>query len=325
MGLLSGLCHGRAIAIALIGIAAGISDACATFPERPITLKLGFSAGGSSDISARAFMRFFEKNLPAGSTVVIEYKSGSDGIVMYRDLAASPPDGYSLGLFVLPNGIAALHEGRVLRYGLDSYEYLGQLMADYATLTVAKTSRFKTLQEMIGWARQNPRKLTIGVTGLNGIYIPIREMFMRAGCQVTFVPFKGGGELSAALLGGHIDASGVNLTSSTSYNDTQRVMAVFSEKRLDGMEGIPTVLESGVDIVAMTNRGIVAPRGLPNDVRKVLVEAIGKAAQDSEYHAVLRKNSLSPAYLPPDDFSKYVRSVYDQYGEIWKRNPWVER
>jgi hypothetical protein len=63
---------------------------------------------------------------------------------------------------------------------------------------------------------------------------------------------------------------------------------------------------------------------LPDDARKVLVEAIGKAAQDPEYHAVLRNNSLSPAYLALDDYKKYIQSVYDQYGEIWKRSPWVK-
>jgi tripartite-type tricarboxylate transporter receptor subunit TctC len=320
----NGIRHARTTLIGLLGIAAVTSDALAAFPERPIALKLGFSAGGSSDISARAFLQFLEKYLPAKSTVVVEYKPGADGLIMYRDLAASKPDGYTLGLLVSPNAISVLHEGRNLHYNLDSYEYLGQLMADYATLTVAKDSRFKGLKEMLEWAQQNPGKLTIGVTGLSGIYIPIREMFLKVRAEVTFVPFKGGAELSTALLGGHIDASGVNLTSATSYKDVQRVLAVFSDKRLEGMQDIPTVRESGIDIVAETNRGVVAPRGLPDDTRKVLVEAIGKAAQDPEYHAVLRINSLSPAYLALDDYKKYVHSVYDQYGEIWKRSPWVK-
>jgi tripartite-type tricarboxylate transporter receptor subunit TctC len=324
MGWWGGFRRMRSLLIGLLGLVVVAPHALAAFPDRPITLKLGFSAGGSSDISARAFMQFLEKYLPAGSTVVIDYKPGADGLIMYRDLAASKPDGYTLGLLVSPNAISVLHEGKNLHYNLDSYEYLGQLMADYATLTVANESRFKTLKQMLEWARQNPGKLTIGVTGLSGIYIPIREMFLKQGTEVTFVPFKGGAELSTALLGGHIDASGVNLTSATSYKDVQRVLAVFSDKRLDGMQDIPTVRESGIDIVAETNRGIVGPRGLPDDVRKVLVEAIGRAAQDPEYHVVLRNNSLSPAYLALDDYRKYVQAVYDQYGEIWKRSPWVK-
>ena len=319
----NGFCHVRATLVGLIAIGAVTSDAFAGFPDRPITLKLGFSAGGSSDISARAFLQVLEKYLPAGSTIVVEYKPGADGLIMNRDVATSKPDGYTLGLLVSPNAISVLHEGKNVHYNLDSYEYLGQLMADYATLTVANDSRFKNLKELLDWARQNPGKLTIGVTGLTGVYIPIREMFHKAGVEVTFVPFKGGAELSTALLGGHIDASGVNLTSATSYKDVQRVLAVFSEKRLEGMEDIPTVHESGIDIVAVTNRGIVAPRGLPTDARKVLVDAIGKAAQDPEYQAALRKNSLSPAYLAEDDYKNYVQSVYKEYGEIWKRSPWV--
>jgi tripartite-type tricarboxylate transporter receptor subunit TctC len=142
---------------------------------------------------------------------------------------------------------------------------------------------------------------------------------------VTFVPFKGGGDLSSALLGGHIDASGVNLTSATTYKDLQRILVVFSEMRLDGLENIPTVRESGIDVVAVTNRGIVAPRGLPNGIRNILVGAVAKAAQDPEYHAVLRQDSLVPAYLALEDYQKYMQSVYDQYGAIWKRRPWIDR
>jgi tripartite-type tricarboxylate transporter receptor subunit TctC len=315
----------RALLVGLLGLAAATSGARAAFPERPITLKLGFSAGGSSDISARTFLHFFEKYLPAGSKVVIEYKPGADGIVMYRELAAARPDGYNLGLIVSPNAIAVLHEGKNPHYGLESYDYLGQLMADYATLTVAKDSRFKNLNQMIDWARANPRKLTIGVAGLSGINIQIREMFLKAGAEVTFVPFKGGGDLSSALLGGHIDASGVNLTSATTYKDVQRIVAVFSEKRLEGLEDIPTVRETGIDVVAVTNRGIVAPRGLPNDIRNTLVAAVAKAAQDPEYHAVLRKDSLVPAYLALSDYERYMQSVYDLYGAIWKRSSWIDK
>jgi tripartite-type tricarboxylate transporter receptor subunit TctC len=314
----------RAVLIGLLGVAAVTSGASAAFPERPIILKLGFSAGGSSDISARAFLHFLEKYLPTGCKVVIEYKSGADGVVMYRELAAARPDGYTLGLIVSPNAIAVLHEGKNLHYSLESYEYLGQLMNDYATLTVAKDSRFKNLKEMLDWARANPRKLTIGVAGLSGINIQIREMFLKAGAEVTFVPFKGGGDLSAALLGGHIDASGVNVTSATNYRDVQRILVVFSEQRLEGLADVPTVRENGIDVVAVTNRGIVAPRGLPNDIRNTLVGAIARASQDPAYHAALRKDSLVPAYLALDDYERYVRSVYDQYGAIWRRSPWID-
>jgi tripartite-type tricarboxylate transporter receptor subunit TctC len=77
--------------------------------------------------------------------------------------------------------------------------------------------------------------------------------------------------------------------------------------------------------VAVINRGIVAPRGLTNDIRNTLVGAIGRAAQDPAYHAILQKDSLVPAYLALDDYERYVRSIYDQYGAIWRRSPWVDR
>src|ERR1700720_709304 len=118
----SGFCHVRTTFVALLGMAAVTSHALAGFPDRPITLKLGFSAGGSSDISARAFLQVLEKYLPAGSTVVVGYKARADGLIMGREVAASKPDGYPLGLLVSPNAISVLHEGKNVHYNVDSYD-----------------------------------------------------------------------------------------------------------------------------------------------------------------------------------------------------------
>ena len=296
--------------------------AAAAFPERPITLSLGFSAGGSSDVTARAFGPYMEKYLPPGAKIVIENKPGGDGVNMYRALAREKPDGYNLGLLVSPNAIAVLHEGKNLRYDLDSFDYIGQIIKDYTTLTVAKDSRFKTLGEMIEWGRQNPRGITVGLTGFSGAFVAIRSMFQLAKVEVTYVPF-GGGELSTALLGGHITASGVNLASAGAYKDVQRILVVFAEERLAGLKDIPTVRENGYDVVGVTTRGIVAPKGLPADVREILVKAVAQASQDPGYHEYLRKGGLLPGYLDPDAYAAYIRAVYKQHGEIWARDPWI--
>ncbi|MGV6874307.1 tripartite tricarboxylate transporter substrate binding protein [Pseudochelatococcus sp. B33] len=295
----------------------------AEFPERPITLYLGFAAGGSSDITARQFVPYLEKYLPRGTSVIVENQPGADGANMLRELAKAPADGYSLGLLTSPNTIAVLHEGKDVRYTLDSFDYLGQLISEYGTLTVAKDGQFGSFEELIEWAKANPGDLSVGVTGFSGIYVGLRELFQLAGVEVIFVPYNSGGDLSTALLGGHIHASGVNLTSALNFKDTQKVILVLADKPVEGVEA-PNARDLGHDVVINTTRGIIAPAGLPDDAKTVLEDAIRKAATDPEYEAKLRSMALTPGHLGSAEYRAYLQSVHDHFGEIWARDPWVQ-
>lgn len=309
------------------GLAAGLlaapAPASADFPERPITLFLGFAPGGSSDITARQFVPYLEKQLPEGTSVIVENRPGADGANMLRELSTAPADGYSLGLLTSPNTIAVLHEGREVNYTLDSFDYLGQLIAEYGTLTVAKDGQFATFEELVEWGKAHPGELSIGVTGFSGIYIGLRELFQLAGVEVVFATFKSGGDLSTALLGGHIHASGVNLTSALNFADTQTVMLVLADAKVDGVDA-PIARDLGYDVVINTTRGIIAPKGLPDATRVLLEEAIAKAATDPEYEGKLREKALTPSHLDGEAYRAYLQSVYDQFGEIWARAPWID-
>lgn len=311
-----------AAALGAAGLAAMTAGALAAFPERPITLSIGFSPGGSSDLSARVFAQYLEKYLPAGSRIVIENKPGADGTINNRDIASAKPDGYRLGWFITPAAISVLHEGKDVRYDLDSFTYIGQLMTDYNVLVVATGSPYKTVDDMIDYARKNPGKLAIGVTGFNGPFLAARELFSQAKVEVNWVPFSGGGDMSTAVLGGHIAASVIGLPSALGYK-TQRVLVVFSEERLPGLQDIRTARDSGYDVVGYNNRGVVAPKGIPEDVRAVLGEAVRKVANDPGYIASLTKEHVFPAYMGLEDYRKHVRGLYDNLGKIWAKEPWV--
>ena len=293
------------------------------YPTRPIVLNVGFSPGGSSDISARTFMRFLEQELP-GSSIVVENRPGADGANMYRYMSQAEPDGYNIGLIISPTAFSKLHEGAELGYGVESFDYLGQLMADYTVLPVPLDSEFTTLQEMIDFGKANPGKLAIGVTGFSGPYVAVRQLFQDAGVEVTWVPYGSGGEISAALLGGFLHTAAINLPSVISYKDTLRPLVIFSPERLDDLPDTPTVKESGYDVIAEVNRGIIAPAGLPEDVKAILVEAVRKAANDPAYHEELRKVYVSPDYLGPDDYEAKSKEIFQKYGEIWAKDPWLQ-
>lgn len=306
----------------MLGLAIAAPGASAAgYPERPIILSNGFGAGGSADITARVFATFLEKYLPPGARVINENKPGADGGVNNRDIAMQKPDGYRLGWFITPAAISAMHE-RDVGYKVDSFTYIGQLMVDYNVIVVAAVSPYKTLGDMIEYGRANPGKVTIGITGFNGPYIDARELFRQAGVEINWVPFSGGGELSTSLMGGHVSASVIGLPAALG-NSAQRALAIFSEQRLPGMPNTGTVRESGYDIVGHNERGVVAPGGLPDDVRTILVEAVRKVAADPEYTASLAKQTVFPAYLGPDEYRRRMHEMYDRFGAIWARTPWM--
>lgn len=313
-------------ALAALGAAvfAAAPAAAQDYPSQPIVINVGFSPGGSSDISARTFARFLEQHLPGDASVVVENRPGGDGANMYRYVAGSKPDGYTLGLIITPTAVSKLHEGRDLQYDMNSFDYVGMLMSDYTVLPVANDSQFKTLADMVEFGKEKAGQLTIGVTGFSGPYIAQRELFKKAGVEVTWVPYNGGGELSAALLGGHVHGSAVNLPSAVSYKDTQRPLVVFAPKRLEDLSDVPTVVESGYDVVGEVNRGIVAPANLPKAVSDVLVKAVADAATDPAYIAELKKVNVVPDYRGPAEYRKLVENAYETYGEIWKTDPWLK-
>ena len=316
--------HRLAAAATVAFAATGCGAIAQDYPERPIVINVGVSPGGSSDISARAFARFLEEEIP-GSSVVVENRPGADGANMYRYVAQAEPDGYTLALIISPTAFSKLHEGTELGYGIDSFDYIGQLMADYTVLPVAVDSEFQTLEDMIEFARENPGDLAIGVTGFSGPYIAVNQLFDQAGVDVTWVPYGSGGEIRAALLGGVIHSAAINLPSTISYSDTLRPVVVFAPERLELLPDTPTAVESGYDVVAEVNRGIIAPAGLPEDIHSTLETAVRNIVNDPEYQEELAEVFVSPDHLGSEEYEAEAEAIYEEYGRIWEEDPWIQR
>lgn len=290
----------------------------AEFPTKPVTLMVGFVPGGPSDIQARAIATGAEPFL--GQPVVVANKSGASGTVMMTTLATSKPDGYTLCL--TPGSVAVAPYFVKVSYDLTKdFTYLIALAVQNDSLTVRADSPWKTLKEAIEYARQNPDMVKIGTPGVGISVSIIAEMVGRqAGVKWTIVPFKGAGEVTPALLGGHIH---IGTNTGEQFNLVKagklRLLAVATPERLKEFPDAPTLRELGFDLVTFTLCGILGPPGIPEPVAKKLTEAFAKAKDQPAYLEIVKSLNLTPLISTGKDFQRLLAEHYKRIGEFMKK------
>jgi tripartite-type tricarboxylate transporter receptor subunit TctC len=273
------------------------------YPARPITIIVPFSAGGSMDLVVRGLEKTAVKHL--GQPLVVINKPGGGGTIGWNELAGATPDGYTIGV----TGI-----GLILQplYGPAKYNYptalypLAQVGTIPIVLAVRADQPWKTLEDLVSYAKQHPGAIKYGHAGLGTITHVTAETFAKeAGIAIEQVPFSGGSEGIAATLGGHIHLSFILAPDIREYvkSGKIRVLAVGGEKRLTEPEfaQVPTFREQGLDITYSTWQGIAAPKGLPEDVRNKLAEGLKGMINDPVFIKSMEDMGLAVEYLGPQE------------------------
>ena len=278
------------------------------FPHKPLVLICPWPAGGSTDQHLRAFAQVASKYV--GQNIVVENKPGAGGMlgpgVMARTAA---PDGYTLSQ--LPVGAFRIpHMQKVDWDPLRDFTYIIGLTGYTFGMVVKADSPFRTLKDVIDYARANPGKFSYASTG-NGTspHLLIEELAVKTGVQMLHVPFKGNADSTQALMGGHVMAQS-DATGWGRYVDagTFRLLVTFGEKRTKW--GAPTAREQGVDIVSYSPYGIVAPKGLDPKVQKFLHDAFKKALDDPDHMKILAQLDQVYWYKSSEDYAAWAAETF---------------
>jgi tripartite-type tricarboxylate transporter receptor subunit TctC len=299
-------------------IAFALSNAAqAAWPERPITLLIPASPGGTTDISARLIADKLSARL--GQQVIVENRAGAAGIIGAQALARAKPDGYTLLMGNIgPNAI---------NYAL--YKTLPYMPSDFAPVTlvisvpnvlvVNEASPARTVADLRAEARRDPSKVSFGSSGAGQSPHLSAELFkQRAGISGTHVPYKGAGPAVAALLGQQFTFMIDNLPSSMPYiqSGKLRALAVTSDKRLAELPDVPTMAEAGVkDMVVTAWFGLVAPAGTPKDVIDKLYAATRDVVQSPDIRDRFKAMGGQAGGNTPAEFSIFI----DQERGRWKQ------
>ena len=278
------------------------------FPAKPITLICPWPAGGSTDQHLRAFAQIAAKHV--GQNIVIENKPGAGGMLGPGVMAkTAQPDGYTLSQ--LPVGAFRIpHMQKVDWDPLRDFTYIIGLTGYTFGVVVKSDSQWKTLKDVLDYAKANPGKFSYGSTG-NGTspHLLIEELQMKTGTQMLHVPFKGNADSTQALMGGHVMAQS-DATGWGRHVDAGafRLLVTFGEKRTKW--NAPTAKELGIDIVSYSPYGIVAPKGLDPKTQKFLHDAFKKALDDPEHMKVLAQLDQVYWYKSSEDYAKWAAETF---------------
>ncbi len=296
----------RSIAVAAVSLPlAFAATAQEKWPTKTVTLVAHSSPGGGNDIMARNLGPALEKK--HGISVVVQNRTGGSGAVAANYMATQAPrDGYTLQMVTPTQLITPLRSKGIPTYK-DMTPIAGMLM-DPTTLYVHRDSQFKSIKELVDYAKKNPRKLTIGIGSAGSLDQLVLENFQKAaGIEVRTVPHEGGGAAVVSLLGKHVDAvigePGQALTHL--QNGTLNMLVVFQDSRLKNYQA-PTARENGWDVVSTKFRGVFAPPGVPQQTVDAIVASLKDIYETEPFRSYYLNGSLEPVFIPHKEFVAFL-------------------
>ncbi|HEY2933898.1 MAG TPA: tripartite tricarboxylate transporter substrate binding protein [Acidobacteriota bacterium] len=271
----------------------------ASFPEKPIEFTVPFAAGGGSDIMARTIAAIIEKEKILPQPLVVVNRAGASCVLGYMHVGQKTGDPYALTTATNSFVIQPLLGKMKLDYR--EYTLIAGLALDEFVLVVPANSPHRTVRDLIDAARRAPKNVKVGGSSAPSIDSIITHLVEKAtGTQFNFIAFKSGGEVMTNLLGSHIDVASANPGEALTQIQAKkaRVLAAASAKRLASLPDVPTLRESGIDVVATQWRGVAAPKGLPKEAEAALVSAFKRLSDSKMWQEnYLKENNLTPQYM----------------------------
>lgn len=281
----------------------------AEYPERPITFICPWPAGGTADQTMRALCAAAGKAI--GQSIIVENKVGASGMIGAKAIASAKADGYTVGQ--IPISVTRFSQlGTVALDPLKDYSYIARTSGQTFGIAATANAPWKTLGEMVAFAKANPDKVTYAHAGIGGAtHVGMEEFAMAAGIQLRHVPYKGGSEALQGVLSGQVDL----LADSSSWAPhveagKLKLLATWGEQRTQRFKDTPTLKDAGFNVVVDAPNGIGAPKGVDAAVLKKLRDAFRVAVASTEFKNACDKIDAPVLYLDGADYEKYIAAVY---------------
>ncbi len=302
---------GLAAALAAMFTLFGAEVAVAAFPDRPITIMVGFRAGGGTDSLARLIGKAMEKDF--GQTVIVTNKPGGGGAVMATRLKSVKPDGYTIGMAVTLSFAFNPVYSKKTRYQLEDFYFLGTAARGQEAFVSLADKPWKDWKGLIAWAKTKDIVTMSSQSPLN-LYAA-KIISQREGINIKAVPVKGGAGMVQAVLGKHVDfgfSGGIH--ASHVKAGKMIVLAATGTQRLKDSPDIPTMMEMGYPVVIEAYFMFAAPKGMPEAVKKTLTDAIAKAVNDKDVKEMINNRLKRPhAYMNPEQLTAYLFELRETY------------
>lgn len=303
---------GRSV-VAVLGALALVGAAHGAYPERPINLIVNYSPGGGTDLVARAIAKQVEPFL--GQSVVVMNRPGAGGTIGVSAVASAKPDGYTIGIVTSSTLAIAPHVLSVPYDPMNDFQLIAGIGEYLYGTSVPVDSPFKTLDDLIQYARENPGKINYGVTGLSvNNNLAMVKLMQAANVKMTPVVFKNTIDEVTAVLGGHIDVTNQDPPAVVGHihSGKLRLLASFSKDRWTWVPDVPTVREQGYDFSVGASLGVAAPTGVPEEIMLKLRDAFKKAAETPEFRKAVDSIYLIPRYRDHGDWKAELETAFHE-------------
>jgi tripartite-type tricarboxylate transporter receptor subunit TctC len=282
------------------------------YPTRGLLVIVPYGPGGGSDISARLLALDLEPNF--GKPVTVENRAGGGGWIGWGSLAASKPDGYTIGYIAAPNLYAGYLDrslaGGARKENLESFTPLINHVFDYNMWGVRADSKYQTVKDVIEDAKKRPNAISLNGGG-HGTddHIAILAIEAATGTKFVVPHFRSTSEGMTQVLGGHIDVLAANISEAAENvrNGKIRALGVMAPERSKFMPNVPTFREQGFDQVWAISRGVAGPAGLPKDVEAMLIATLEKTISSPGHREKAEKLSLDPLIVKGEEYRKYLK------------------
>jgi tripartite-type tricarboxylate transporter receptor subunit TctC len=290
------------------------------YPTRPIEVLVPFAAGGSTDIGARIIEKYLPKYLP-GAKLVIVNKPGGSGSIAITELFNAKPDGYTLAMST-HRAISMQPLYGNVKYSPDSFQPISKVFGNQQIMIVKADAPWETFEEWLDYVKKNPGKFSYGVAGGigSGAHIPVAELEKQAGFEAKAVSFEGTPPAITGVLGGHVQGAMVQPSDAKALIESGELRGLFNVASVPVpyFPDIPLLKDKGFDIAIDSNTSLFAPKGVPEEIVKMLEEALKKTMEDPEVLAEFKKASLQTQYGNPEVVQKEVDAENVKFGKMLK-------
>ncbi|MGJ7611071.1 MULTISPECIES: tripartite tricarboxylate transporter substrate binding protein [unclassified Variovorax] len=302
-------------AVVVCGSQALAEEKPSAYPSRPIKIMIGFAPGGSTDAPMRVLAE--KAGAILKQPIVIENKPGVGGTMPAQSLQSAAPDGYTLG--IASAGVYRLPYTNDIKWDpAKDLSYVIGLTGYAFGIVVPANSPIRTLKDYVAHAKANPGKLTYSTPGIATTnHLTMEQLSRLYKIELNHIPYKGSAESLQAIVGGQVD-SAAETSAFVPYVDSGklRLIAVWGDKRMARYPDVPTLKESGANIVQTSPWGLVGPKGLDPAIASRLHDAFKQAMETKEFKEMLARYEMEPDYKSGKDYRAFAVDAMKREKEI---------
>jgi tripartite-type tricarboxylate transporter receptor subunit TctC len=289
--------------------------ASAEYPDKKIRLVVPWPPGGGTDVTARTLAQYTNPHI--GNRLYVENVPGAAAGVGTWEVAKAPADGYTLLMYSTSQVIGPNIQKDYPPY--DLFDPICIVMLDPLVMTVKSDGPFKTIADLLSYAKLHPGEVTVTTGGVGAVdHLAIEAFMVATGTKFTLVPNKGTAQSITAVLGGHIQVgmSGFSEPFTLIEGNKLKPLVHFGDKRSAYFPDVPSAKELGYNVVTVTFRGMAVRRGTPDEIKKILDTAFRKGAENVEFKNSLQKIRMEPIYIGANEGLAWVKERADFFKRV---------